>query len=141
VNTPSPAALRAATAWFRQPLDIRLHKDVITELAALIDREYQSALITEAQVVSYLREKCAELQSKAGGNFAAIEVRARLLAGDVGACDWRAYITGGERYLGNTADEAIAGILTKAAPEVKGARLRAEITAAQNELAKLEAAK
>jgi hypothetical protein len=141
MSTPSPAALRAATAWFRQPLDIRLHKDVITELAAIIAREYQSAPVTEAQVVSYLREKCAELQAKAGEVYVLIDFSARRLECGTEASDWRAYIEGGEPYLGKTADEAIAGALVEARPETKAARLRAEIAKRQNELAKLEAGK
>jgi hypothetical protein len=141
MNTPSPAALRAATAWFRQPLDIRLHQDVITELAALIDREFQSAPITEAQVTAYLREKCAELQRKAGGRYASLEVDCRLMTDGTRFWDWIAYVEGGKGSYSKTADEAIAAALKTIAPDEKAAKLRAEIAERQTELAKLEAGK
>ena len=97
--------------------------------------------ITEAQVTAYLRQKCAELQRKAGEVYVCLEVNSRRLDTGFECGDWRAYIEGGESFRSETADEAIAGALDKFGPNAKAARLRREITAAQNELAKLEAGK
>jgi hypothetical protein len=98
-----------------------------------------AAPITDAQVVAYLREKCAELQRQAGDVYVSIEVGARRLVDGIEDCDWRAYIEGGESRAGATADEAITMTLAESGTEAKAARLRAEIAERQNELAKLEA--
>jgi hypothetical protein len=139
MNTPSPAALRAANAWIST--EDTGNSISVYELAALIDREFQSALITEFQVVSYLREKCAELQAKAGEVYVSLDLSARRVAGGGLYGDWRAYIEGGEARYSKTADEAIADAVAASRPDAKAARLRAEIAERQNELAKLEAGK
>jgi hypothetical protein len=98
--------------------------------------------ITEAQVVEFLRAKCAEMRAKAGADlYVFLRAEMTVYANGDDRHEWVAYYNDGQHESAKNVDDAIAEALDDVCPVRRTNQLRAEIESKRIELAQLEGAK
>jgi hypothetical protein len=98
--------------------------------------------ITEAQVVEFLRAKCAEMRAKAGADlYVFLRAEMTVYASGAASNQWVAYYANGDHQSAQWADNAITLALDDINPARRVSQLRAEIESKRIELAQLEGAK